>query len=717
MGKLINVSNRLPVKYGKTLKKSSGGLVSALEGIRKDLELIWVGWAGVSLRSEAEKKEMDKKLTSEFNYYPIHLTKKDVKRYYDGFSNSSLWPLLHYMTVYSNYDDKWYETYEKVNALFCDKILEIADEDDLIWIHDYHLMLLPRLIKKKNPQIKIGFFLHTPFPSSEIFKCHPRRYELLKGLLGSDLIGFHTFGYMRHFKSSILRILGLESEINNIHHMGRMTRVGVYPIGINRSSFETTLQTQAYKDQLKKYQNNYQNKKVVLSVERLDYTKGIPKRLQAIEKFLQDNPSLRESTIFIFIAIPSRENVNEYQHLVEEVQGNIGHINGKYATLTNSPLHFIHREVQFADLCALYSLANVAMVTPLMDGMNLVAKEYIACKPRGDGCLILSEFAGAAQELFTAIMVNPYHVDEVSKAIKMALELPDENRRKNMQLMRDIVIQNDASVWGKNFISDLKKCSVETLATITKALEPAIIQELKKTGHRALFLDYDGTLREFENIPENATPTADFLECLERWKTKKDLDVYIISGRKRDFLEKHFGDYPITLIAEHGFYFKSYEKDWEVLGKEMDMGWKSTISDVFQLYSRSTPGSSVELKSSSLVWHYRKSDPEFGKWKSDELLSELTEVISNLPVEIHRGKKIIEVRSQHVNKGIAMAKFIQENNYTWVLCAGDDQTDESMFRYKSKKVFTVKIGDGDTEAQYRIDSPKKFRRLLKKIIK
>ena len=669
MQKIINVSNRLPISYGKVIKKSSGGLVSALKGLGSDFEFTWIGWSGVGVETENKKKEIEKKLAT-FNCHPVHLSKKDVEAYYDGFSNSSLWPLLHYMTVYSNYDDWWYEVYEKVNGLFCEEIIKVATEDDLIWIHDYHLMLLPRLLKKKNPRLRVGFFLHTPFPSYEVFRCHPKRYELLKGLLGANLIGFHTFGYLRHFRSSVLRILGLESDIDCIKHLGRETHVGVYPIGINWDSFKEALKSPEYKKQLEQYSSNYKNKKIILSVERLDYTKGIPKRLQAIDKFLADNRESREHVVFIFITVPSRGEVDEYQQLIEEVEGLVGRINGRYATLTNSPLHFIHRQVDFIELCALYSLANVAMVTPLMDGMNLVAKEYIACKPEGDGCLILSEFAGSAQELFNAVLVNPYHINEVSKAIKTALELPDKDRRQNMQIMRNTVISNDATHWGKTFIKELKDKSDFLEKKISPIdFQSEMVSKFKSQDLKALFLDYDGTIREFEIRPEAATPTADFLECLKRWQKRKDLDIYIISGRKKDFLEQHFDGYGVSLIAEHGFYFKPPGEAWQTLVEGFNTDWKKKILEIFELYSQSTPGSSVEIKRTSLVWHYRKSDPEFGKWKADEMLGDLTEVISNMPIEIHKGNKIIEVRSQHVNKGMAVGKFLQEKNYKVVLCA------------------------------------------------
>ena len=282
--------------------------------------------------------------------------------------SASLWPLLHYMSTYSRYEKGWFETYRKVNEYFAKVVLTLATPEDLVWVHDYHLMLLPELLRRENPKLNIGFFLHTPFPSYELFRCHPDREALLKGVLGADLIGFHTYGYLRHFRSTALRVLGLESEVNCIAHDNQKTHVGVYPIGIDSDKFTQTLHSMEYQKYLMDYRETYRDRKVILGVERLDYTKGIPRRLDAIEQFLARSKR-REDVVFILVAVPSRGEVREYRELLELVEGKVGRINGKYATVKNIPIHFMYRALSFSELCALYSLADVAMVTPLIDGI------------------------------------------------------------------------------------------------------------------------------------------------------------------------------------------------------------------------------------------------------------------------------------------------------------------------------------------------------------
>ncbi|MDQ3315480.1 MAG: trehalose-6-phosphate synthase, partial [Verrucomicrobiota bacterium] len=396
---LINVSNRLPVTVGEQITKSSGGLVAALEGLSADeYDLKWIGWPGAAIADGARQREVEKILTEEHGCIPVFLSDEEVAGHYEGFSNSSVWPVLHYMANYMRYDPAWWEHYRTVNQRFADKVLELAELGDLVWVHDYQLMLVPAMLHERMPDLKIGFFLHTPFPSFETFRCHPKRRDLVAGMLGANLIGFHTFGYMRHFRSTVLRLLGLESEITRIRSNGHTTVMGVFPIGINAKKFEKTLDSPEFTQRRLELGTSYAGKRVVLSVERMDYTKGILHRLDAIERFLE-NLEDRDSIKFVFVSVPSREEVEEYKDLRAETESRIGRINGQYSTLSSSPIRFIHASVNFTDLCALYATADVGMVTPLIDGMNLVAKEYIACQRDHHGVLMLSEFAGAAEEL------------------------------------------------------------------------------------------------------------------------------------------------------------------------------------------------------------------------------------------------------------------------------------------------------------------------------
>jgi len=722
MESLIIVSNRLPVTIGKTIEKSSGGLVYAMEGLGDDYDLKWLGWAGGVVDDPAERRKISDELAQRFNYIPIFLSKQDAVDYYTGFSNSSLWPLLHYISPYARYEERWWQSYQKVNRIIADAVLDLVQEDDTVWVHDYHLMLLPSYLRQRRPDLKIGFFLHTPFPSYELFRCHPNREALLEGLLGANLIGFHTFGYLRHFRSTILRLLGLESEIDYIPQESHKTTIGVYPIGINAVKFLQELQSDEYRKRYNEYKENYRDKKILLSVERLDYTKGIPRRLDAIERYLSKTDQ-RESIVFIFINVPSRESVPEYQQLQEEIQGKVGYINGKYATIKNVPVHFIHKSVDFSGLCALYSLADVAMVTPLIDGMNLVAKEYLACQWEKNGVLILSEFAGAAQELPNALIVNPYNVSEVAQAIDQALQLSEEQKQKMVAPMKERVIKYDARYWADAFFQDLAaqadREQLPSLLSDTKNLSIEAIGALLKAESAAFFLDYDGTISELKRKPEDAVPNDEINELFIRLENQKNLDVYLICGRKKEDMDQWFSRYRFNLIAEHGYYYKHHNAaDWIVFDAQADLSWKNQIIEIFQLYTGMTPGSNIEDKTSSVVWHYRNSDPEFGTWKANQLVAELYEMLSNLPVEIHHGQKIVEVGSMQINKGIVLDHFVQLNKYDTVLCAGDDETDESMFRYMDDtEVFSIKIGDGtDTMAKFRISGPKAFRAFLSEVL-
>ena len=722
MESLIIVSNRLPVTIGKTIEKSSGGLVYAMEGLGDDYDLKWLGWAGGVVDDPAERRKIADELAQRFNYIPIFLSKQDAQDYYTGFSNSSLWPLLHYISTYARYEERWWQSYQKVNRIIADAVLDLVQEDDTVWVHDYHLMLLPSYLRQRRPDLKIGFFLHTPFPSYELFRCHPNREALLEGLLGANLIGFHTFGYLRHFRSTTLRLLGLESEIDHIPQESHKTTIGVYPIGINAVKFLRELQSDEYRKRYNEYKENYQDKKIVLSVERLDYTKGIPRRLDAIERYLSKTDQ-REDIVFIFISVPSRESVPEYQQLREKIQGKVGYINGKYATIQNVPVHFIHKSVDFSGLCALYSLADVAMVTPLIDGMNLVAKEYLACQREKNGVLILSEFAGAAQELPNALIVNPYNVNEVAQAIDQALQLSEEQKQKMVAPMKERVVKYDARYWADAFFQDLAaqadREQLPSLLSDTKDLSIEAIGPLLQAESAAFFLDYDGTISELKRKPEDAVPNDEINELFIRLENQKNLDVYLICGRKKEDMDQWFSRYRFNLIAEHGYYYRHHNAaEWIVFDAQADLSWKNQIIDIFQLYTGMTPGSNIEDKTSSVVWHYRNSDPEFGTWKANQLVAELYEMLSNLPVEIHHGQKIVEVGSMQINKGIVLDHFVQLNKYDAVLCAGDDETDESMFRYMDDaEVFSIKIGDGtDTMAKFMISGPKAFRAFLSEVL-
>ncbi|MFA5042884.1 MAG: bifunctional alpha,alpha-trehalose-phosphate synthase (UDP-forming)/trehalose-phosphatase [Kiritimatiellia bacterium] len=717
MAAFINVSNRLPVTLGATLAKSSGGLVAALEELQSATPFTWIGWPGQAA-DDARPEEIEASLKKQFGYVPVFLSADEVAAYYHGFSNASLWPLLHSFPDRMRYEEKWWTAYREVNRRFADKIVAAAGKDETIWVHDYHLLLVPAEVRARRPDLRIGFFLHTPFPSSELFRCHPRRRELLEGLLGADQIGFHTYGYLRHFKSTLLRILGLESEMDYTAHAGRKVFTSVYPIGINADKFAAELARPGFQRLRNEVRGQYGNQRLVLSVERLDYTKGLDRRLQAIDLFLANCPE-KGRVAFVLICVPSREEIPAYQELLATIESQVGQINGRHATVGHTPLHFLHRPIDFGELCALYSISEVMLVTSLRDGMNLVAKEYAACQMEEPGVLLLSEFAGAAEELVNALIVNPYNIEEVAGRLREALNMPAAERRFRMLQMQNRVRRFDARYWAERFLADLRARVLppENAPAFAPAELKDIMARFAASRRRAIFLDYDGTLRELQRRPEAAAPTPEIAALLERLAADPANAVFLISGRQAADLDAWFGGLPIGLIAEHGYSFRDAgQKEWKVFDPEADLSWKPRILDVFFNYEGTTPGSWVEEKHASLVWHFRGTDPEFGLTKARQLVSDLSEMTHNLPVTVRHGNKIVEVCSIQADKAMAVKKFIQENSFDLVICAGDDQTDEAMFHVEAANLIGIKVGAGDTAARYRVSSPQAFRALVEKLL-
>ncbi|HYO07942.1 MAG TPA: bifunctional alpha,alpha-trehalose-phosphate synthase (UDP-forming)/trehalose-phosphatase [Tepidisphaeraceae bacterium] len=721
MNTLINVSNRLPVTVGDdgTIKKSSGGLVAALEGLpAEQYQLKWIGWPGGNI-PEARQAEVERQLADTLGAAPVFISSDEEHGFYEGFSNSSVWPLLHYMTNHFRHEPEWWDDYQTVNRRFADKVLSVARDGDLVWVHDYQLMLLPAMLKESMPSLRVGFFLHTPFPSYEVIRCHPQRDELVAGMLGADQVGFHTFSYMRHFRSSVLRLLGTDSEITRIRRNGHTTYLGVYPIGINARKFEQELSRPELAEQVETFRRTFESKRIVLSVERLDYTKGILRRLDAIDLFLSERPPEERDRIkFIFVSVPSREGVDEYRELREEIEYRIGRINGEYTTLHNAPVHFIHGSVNFTELAALYAMADACVVTPLIDGMNLVAKEYVAAQRDGGGVLVLSEFAGAAEEMLGAIVVNPYDTRAVADAIVEALDLPPEDRLARMQPMRQRVMEYDAVAWAKSFIDDLtaRDTAPDAKAHADEA-KRRLAGALREKQKVALMLDYDGTLREIEQAPGAARPNAAVHHVLGQLRDAIDrganLDATIISGRSPGDLESFLGDYPFGLVAEHGATLRrAGQREWEQLDRNINYDWIDELLKLLRVYEASTPGSFIEKKRTSLVWHYRRADPEFGAWKAKQLFEELGAMTANDPLQVRHGRKIVEITASGINKGAAVLRLLEEKTYDLILAAGDDQTDEHMFRLDLRNLITIKVADGDTHATYRVPTPNAFRRLL-----
>ena len=708
MPKTLLVSNRLPVRVGPDGKpvRTAGGLASALTGAGVDAT--WVGWPGICTEDVDDVAALEASMAA-IDVKPVLLGRDEYDGFYEGYSNGTLWPLLHYMTERARFEDEWFGLYRQANQKFADAVLEVAEDGDTIWIHDYQLFLLPNMLRESGMDLRVGFFLHTPFPSSEIFRALPQRGSVLRGLLGADMIGFHTYNYLRHFRSALLRVLGIESDMGTVLADDRQVQLGVYPIGHDHVGFTTALHSKGFLAALETHSTELAGKKLLLSVERLDYTKGVPQKLAAIRRFLETNPERALEVVFVIIAVPSRKEIEEYTQLTEDVQREVGAINGDFGTVGHAPLQFLYRSFPQAELAALYALADVCLVTPLIDGMNLVAKEYIDCKNHDigarPGVLVLSEFAGAAQEMSQAILVNPHDVRKMSEAIEHALEMSVEEMELRTEVMRKRVRRNDSAAWAKKFLTDLGSAS-EVNHPEEGPRFPNLAADLARRAHDgdriALFLDYDGTLRDFVSDPDAAVPDEQLRPLLEGLSAHPSVDIAVVSGRPASFLQKHFSGGSITLVSEHGYrWLLPGKEEWTLIREHIDTDWKDVVLPHLQQAADSTPGSHIEEKLSSIVWHYRSADPEFGLWQARGLLSEMTDVTANLPVSVHHGKKIVEVASQLVNKGQAVKALVGEWNPKVVLAAGDDQTDETMFALDMEEdvdYVTVHVGNSPTRA-------------------
>jgi trehalose 6-phosphate synthase/phosphatase len=682
--RLIMVSNRLPISFQKnevtgewSFKMSSGGLVTALNGIRDEVPFIWIGWLGEEIAHEDQNKVREK-LAQEFNCVPVFLSKEIASRYYNDFSNDILWPTFHYVPLplfkagsEKKFDFRLWDAYKLANKLFAQAVNQVYRDGDYVWVHDYHLMNLPSLLRKRHPKCKIGWFLHTPFPSSEMYRTLPVGKQILQGLLGADLLGFHTYDYARHFLSACGRLPGVSSSPKGIGYDDHFSSVGVFPIGIDPEHFENILESEATQTRIKELCVKFAGFKIIIGVDRMDYIKGIPHRMLAMERFLSDYPERRESVVLIQIAVPSREGVQEYQDLAASVNEMVGRINGRFGTLQHSPVHYIHQSVTPTELVALYNVADVCLVTSLRDGMNLVSYEYVMCQSKpcegrreGPGVLILSEFAGSAQSLSGAIRVNPWNNMDMANAVEYALTLPAMEREYRQSNLYRYVKTHSASFWGKSFLTDLESAVARPTASkkLVKLPTMDLIGAYSRSKKRIIVLDYEGTLLDESHQHSTLAPPKAFVKrIIESLAADKKNIVLLVSGHERSVLGSWLNDHRIGVVAESGYYYRlPHEDEWEMTAEDMDPSWKRVVRPIMQYFTERTPGSYIEAKESSLTWHYGETDPIFGPMQARDMQINLEDVLCNLPLEVLQGTNSLEVRLQGITKTVIIEEILKE---------------------------------------------------------
>lgn len=733
-GRLIIVSNRLPMTVGiengeMTMGPSAGGLVSALGAFldRRKLEanvelpeFLWVGWPGNTIAIEHQPM-VRQQLIEQHGCDPVFLEQDVMDQFYLGFCNKTIWPLFHYFPTITVYEEPMWQIYEEVNRRFCNVVANLLRPGDVVWIHDYHFMLLPAMLRERCPGNSVGFFLHIPFPAYEVFRMLPRKWAtaLVKGLLGADVIGFHTIDYVRHFLTSSLRLAGYQNQIGRIMHQNREIRVDAFPIGIDFDRYHDTARSLKVRREADVIRRKLVRQKAVLSVDRLDYTKGIAKRLLAYELFLERHPEWHNKVVMLLLVVPSRIGVDRYQDMRREIDELVGHINGRFGDIGWAPIAYLYKNLGLQALSSLYAAADVALVTPLRDGMNLVAKEFVASRIDDTGVLILSEMAGAARELPEALIINPNSREELSDAIQQALIMPIEEQASRIAAMKDSVKRHDVHRWGRIFLHELMDTSSANQETADKILTAAktelIGRKYSKSKRRALFFDYDGTLVPIARTPDQALPDAGLMAALQELAADGRNDITIVSGRPREFLQSQFGNLRMNLVAEHGAWMKRCGGIWRKRVFQ-DNRWKQRIFPLLELFVERLPASFLEEKECSIAWHYRLSDAESADFMAQELKFELNKLLSRTNMEVLDGNKVVEVRAKAANKGVAALAALGETPYDFILACGDDWTDEDMFQALPEETVTIKIGVRSTVAQYLVSEQREVIELIKMLL-
>jgi len=740
--RLVVVSNRLPftvsLKEGTPeFKTSSGGLSTGLSsylqqatsGAADRPDFFWLGWPGASITPEHEAMVRSYG-EQQFKCSPVLLPEESMDRFYHGFCNKTIWPLFHYFPTLARYDEEYWQEYRNVNRIFAEAVLNVLRPDDLLWIHDYHLMLLPNLVREKFPEMPIGFFLHIPFPSWEIFRMLPRvwREEMIEGLLGASLIGFHTHDYVRYFLTSVLRTAGYEHQLGSLTVRDRVVKVDTFPMGINFERFAMASAASETDTRAAELREKCAGQKIIFSVDRQDYTKGLINRLQGYDLFLKRNPQWHGKVVFILSVAPSRIGVESYQEMKQELEQTVGHITGAYGNVHWAPLIYQYRNLGLDEIVALYRACDVALITPLRDGMNLVAKEFMASRPDQTGALILSEMAGAAKEMGEALIINPFHHEDFAQALEQALTMPAAEQVRRNKLMQERLRRYDVNRWADDFIQAMlatqKTEAARRARSLTSKAQAGLVQQFKSAEHRALLLDYDGTLVPFAQNPRLARPDAELLNLLSVLGTDPANEVVILSGRSRRDLEEWFGKLPVTLVAEHGIWLRlaapkrsdggQPNADWK-MSKNITTEWKERVRPILQLFVDRLPGALLEEKEFSMAWHYRCADPDQASQRAKELLDDLAGFTRNIDVQVLEGNKVIEVRNTGVNKGTAAMDWLASHAPDFILGIGDEGTDEDLFRALPSAAYSIRVGLANTAARYFLSNHTAVRKLLREL--
>ncbi|CAL5338349.1 unnamed protein product [Camellia sinensis] len=747
-------------------------LLHLKDGFSPETEVIYVGSLKVEIDA-SEQEEVAQILLDNFNCVPTFLPHELHKKFYHGFCKQQLWPLFHYMLPMcpdhgDRFDRQLWQAYVSANKIFSDKVMEVINpDDDYIWVHDYHLMVLPTFLRKRFNRVKLGFFLHSPFPSSEIYRTLPVRDEILKGLLNCDLIGFQTFDYARHFLSCCSRMLGLDYESKRGHigldYFGRTVYIKILPVGIHMGRLEYVLNLPSTSIRVREIQEQFRGKKVIVGIDDMDIFKGISLKLLAFEQLLQQHQESQGQLVLVQIMNPARSSGRDVQEAKRETYLTARRINEVYGSSDYEPVILIDRPVARYEKTAYYAVAECCIVNAVRDGMNLVPYKYIVCRqgsPEMDkamgikvdsprtSMLVVSEFVGCSPSLSGAIRVNPWDIESVAEAMNLAITIPDSEKHLRHEKHYRYISSHDVAYWVRSFMQDLERACKDHyskrcwgiglgLGFRVVSLSPSfrklsidhIVSAYKRTNRRAIFLDYDGTIVPQSSIIKSLSPEV--ITVLNTVCNDPKNTVFIVSGRGRSSLSEWLAPCErVGIAAEHGYFIRwSKNSDWESGPSTTDLEWKEIVEPVMKSYTEATDGSNIEVKESALVWHHQDADPDFGSCQAKELLDHLENVLANEPAVVNRGHHIVEVKPQGVSKGLVADKVLSTMVNSgkapdFVMCIGDDRSDEEMFESilstvscpsfpVAPEIFACTVGQKPSKAKYFLDDPADVVRLLR----
>jgi len=725
--RLVVVSHRLPFvaaceRGGIELRRTVGGLVSGMDAFLRSLAsegnatpTLWIGWPG-ELASEDEREAVRRSAASE-SAIPVFVPADEHQRYYDGFANGTLWPILHTLPSKADLEASEYAAYLKVNEAFRDAVLEAIRPGDAVWIHDYQLMALPALLRERAPDLPIAYFHHVPFPSYDVLRVLPDPWAraLVRGVLGADVVGLQTYDDVRAILRAAERLAGADASGGVLSVDGRVVEVDAFPIGVDFGRWNASADDPEVRRELDALGGSLPGRRLIVSVDRLDYTKGILERLLAFERFLERREEWRDGVTLVVVAVPSRVDVDAYRLMRARIDEAVGRVNGRFGSPSWTPVVYQYRALGPAALAALYLRADVALVTPLRDGMNLVAKEFLATRRDEGAALILSDTAGAARELGEAILVNPFHVDGLVDAIGEALEMSAEERRRRCRHMRARIARYDVVRWGTEQLASLRSARRRTVALRARRLGDAHLARLVDAwggaSRRLLVLDYDGTLVRFESDPAAAVPDAALLALLARLGSDPGNRIAIVSGRDADTLEAWLGRLPAVLFAEHGARRRDPGGAWSASpGLREDV--RRRVRELMEVFADRLPGAFVEEKEHSLAWHWRAADSHVGVARSAELALAIATLGFGPELQVLPGRKVIEARHPSSNKGAAARRLAAEAPWDVIVAAGDDATDEDLFAALPRSAWSLRVGSGESTARYNVDDPTQLRDVL-----